>query len=143
MSHGAVSQSMPMATAYDTLGADGLRHSLKQTHAKTVYTDSHLLKTLGSTLNEAQDVQYVIYNDSGEFDKAAVEKIRKDYERLTVMGFEELRKLGEQNPIDAVPPGPEDLCCIMYTSGSTGTPKGVPLKHKSVVAASMYSSLVI
>ena len=132
---------MPMATAYDTLGVDGLRHSLKQTHAKAVYTDPHLLKTLGSTLNEAQDVQYVIYNDSGEVKKDAVEQLKKDYDRLTVMGFEELRKLGEQNPVDAVPPEPEDLCCIMYTSGSTGTPKGVPIKHKSVVAASACSAV--
>ena len=137
MSHGAVSQSMPMATAYDTLGKDGLQHSLKQTHAKAVYTDTHLLKTLSSTLNEAQDVRFVIYNDDGDYDKAAVEKLKKDYERLTVMGFEELRRLGESNPVDAVPPAPEDLCCIMYTSGSTGTPKGVPIKHKSVLAASM------
>ena len=52
------------------------------------------------------------------------------------MSFEELRKLGEENTVDPVPPKPEDLCCIMYTSGSTGPPKGVPLTHGNVIAAS-------
>lgn len=49
--------------------------------------------------------------------------------------FEELRHLGEKNPVDPVHPSPEDLCCIMYTSGSTDVPKGVPIKHKAVIAA--------
>jgi long-chain acyl-CoA synthetase len=43
--------------------------------------------------------------------------------------------MGENNPVEAVPPQSDDLCCIMYTSGSMGAPKGVLLKHKNVVAA--------
>ena len=133
--HGALSQSIPIVTAYDTLGEDGLKHSMLQTHAKAIYLDPHLLTKLIKPLNEAKDIQHVIYNTEGEAKQEDIEKLKQAHPSLTVQSFEELRKLGEENPVDTVPPKPEDLCCIMYTSGSTGPPKGVLLKHKNVVAA--------
>ncbi len=136
MSHGAVSQSMPIATAYDTLGEEGLKHSLVQTYAKAIYCDPHLLPTLMNPLKEAKEIKYVIYNSDGEVKQDAIDKLKSEYNYLTIVSWEELRRLGENNPVDPVPPQPEDLCCIMYTSGSTGTPKGVPLKHKAVIASS-------
>ena len=139
MSHGAVSQSMPIATAYDTLGEEGLEHSLVQTEAKALYCDPHLLKTLMNPLKGAKEVRYIIYNSEGEVKQEDIDKLKSEHSQLTVLSFEELRKLGEANPAEPVPPQPEDLCCIMYTSGSTGTPKGVPLKHKAVVAAGKLS----
>lgn len=135
MSHGAVTQSMPMATAYDTLGEAGLKHSLIQTKAKTIYCDPHLLPALINPLKEAKDIKFVIYNSDGEVNKDHINKLKSTHDYLTIMSFEDLRKLGESNPVDTVPPDPEDLCCIMYTSGSTGTPKGVPIKHKAVLAS--------
>ena len=137
MSHGAVSQSMPIATAYDTLGEEGLKHSLVQTRAKAIYCDPHLLPTLVNPLKEAKEIKYVIYNSEGEVKQEHINNLKGDFDYLEVLSFEELQKLGESNPVDPVPPKPEDLCCIMYTSGSTGPPKGVPLRHKAVVAASM------
>ncbi|KAL9100291.1 MAG: hypothetical protein Q9163_004309 [Psora crenata] len=135
MSHGAVSQSMPIATAYDTLGAEGLRHSLIQTEATAIYCDPHLLPILVNPLKEATGTKFVIYNSDGEVQQEHIDKLKSVNDQLTIMSFEQLRELGESNPVDPVPPQPEDLCCIMYTSGSTGTPKGVPLKHKSVLAS--------
>lgn len=107
-----------------------------QTRAKAIYTDPHLLLTLINPLREAKEVKYVIYNSDDEAKQDDIEKLKTNYKYLTVLSFEELRHLGQSNPVDAVPPEPEDLCCIMYTSGSTGPPKGVPVKHKAVVAAS-------
>ena len=138
-SHGAVSQSMPIVTAYDTLGEEGLKHSLVATRAKAIFLDPHLLPTLINPLKEAKEIKYVIWNSQNEVKQENIDKLKAVHEHLTILSFEELRKLGEENPVDAVPPGPEDLCCIMYTSGSTGPPKGVPLKHKAVVAASKSS----
>ncbi len=135
MSHGAVSQSMPIATAYDTLGEEGLKHSLVQTEAKAIFVEPHLLATLMNPLKEAKEIKFVIYNSDGEVKQANIDKLKSAYNYLTIMSFEELKQLGEKNPKEPVIPEPEDLCCIMYTSGSTGTPKGVPMKHKAVVAS--------
>lgn len=135
MSHGAASQSMPIVTAYDTLGEEGLRHSMVATGAKVIFLDPHLLPTLTNVLKDASEVQHVIWNSQNKVKQEHIDKLTSAYPRVKVMSFDDLRKLGEENEVDPVPPEPEDLCCIMYTSGSTGTPKGVPLKHRNVVAA--------
>jgi len=141
--HGAGSQSMPIVTAYDTLGEEGLKHSLMQTKAKLIFLDPHLLTKLIKPLQETKDIQHVIYNDDDapvssqdpEKTQADIKKLKDAHPHLTVHSFTELLKLGEENMVDPVPPKPEDLCCIMYTSGSTGSPKGVLLTHKNVVAS--------
>lgn len=135
MSHGAASQSMPIVTAYDTLGEEGLRHSMVATKAKIIFLDPHLLPTLTNVLKDASDIQHVVWNSQNKVKQEHIDKLHAAYPKVKVISFDELRKLGEQNPSDPVPPAPEDLCCIMYTSGSTGTPKGVPLKHRNVIAA--------
>ena len=135
MSHGAVSQSLTIATAYDTLGEEGLKHSLMQTEAKAIFCDPGLLGTLQNPLKEVKEVKFVLYNNVGEYKQEHVDKLKEINPDLTIMNFEELRDLGEKNSVDPVPPDPDDVCCIMYTSGSTGTPKGVSLKHKAVLAS--------
>jgi long-chain acyl-CoA synthetase len=135
ISHAAASQTMPIVTAYDTLGEEGLKHSLVATGAKAIFLDPHLLPVLTNPLKEAKEIKYIIWNSDSEVKQKDVDALKKQYDYLTILSFDELRKLGEENMVDPVPPTREDLCCIMYTSGSTGTPKGVPLKHKAVVAA--------
>ncbi|CAG8982250.1 hypothetical protein HYALB_00004484 [Hymenoscyphus albidus] len=142
-SHAAASQSMPIVTAYDTLGEEGLKHSLVATKAKAIFLDPHLLTTLINPLKEAKDIQFVIWNSQNEVNQDNIDKLKKAHEHLIIMSFEELRKLGENNPVDPVPPAPEDLCCIMYTSGSTGPPKGVPIKHKAVIASLAGVSVIV
>ncbi|ROW09567.1 hypothetical protein VMCG_02657 [Cytospora schulzeri] len=143
MSHGAASQSMPIVTAYDTLGEEGLRHSMVATRAKAIFLDPHLLPTLTNVLKDATEIKYVIWNSQNELKKEHVDKLKAAYPNVEVISFDALRVLGEENPSEPVPPDAEDLCCIMYTSGSTGTPKGVPLKHRNVVAAVAGVSVVV
>ncbi|KAF2138454.1 uncharacterized protein K452DRAFT_276851 [Aplosporella prunicola CBS 121167] len=133
--HGALSQSMPIVTAYDTLGEEGLRHSLEQTKAKAIFLDPQLLTKLINPLKTAKAIEHVIYNNTSEVKAADIDSLKEAHPHLNIKSFEELRRLGEDSPVDPTPPDAEDLCCIMYTSGSTGTPKGVLLKHKNVVAA--------
>ncbi|KAI1106552.1 long-chain-fatty-acid-CoA ligase [Jackrogersella minutella] len=136
MAHGCASQSITIATAYDTLGSDAVEYSLTQTNAKAMYTDPHLLKTTSRPLKNAEDVKFLIYNDSTNMpisDKE-LEDFKPSNSHLTILSYTELVALGEANPTDPVPPKATDLSCIMYTSGSSGTPKGVPITHEGIVA---------
>ena len=135
MSHGAASQSVTIVTAYDTLGEEGLKHSLKQTKSEAIFLDPGLIKALLSVLGDVPSIKHIIYNTDTEVKQADLDKLKSDFSHITVRSIEDLRKAGEENPVDPVPPTPEDLCCIMYTSGSTGPPKGVSLTHANVIAA--------
>lgn len=134
---GAASQSITVVTAYDTLGEEGLKHSLVQTESTAIFLDPALIKSLSNILSDVKSIKYVIYNTDQEADEEDLKKLKSDYDYLEIMSIEDLRKLGEENPVEPVPPSPENLCCIMYTSGSTGPPKGVPLTQANVVAASL------
>ena len=133
--HGAASQSMPIVTAYDTLGEEAIKHSLLATEPKAIFFDPQLIGTLSNTLKDATSVTTVIYNDEHEMKEAYINELKEHHEKLRIFSIEEVRKLGEENMVDPVPPHSDDLCCIMYTSGSMAAPKGVMLKHKNIVAA--------
>ncbi|KAA8893812.1 hypothetical protein FN846DRAFT_977227 [Sphaerosporella brunnea] len=135
MSHGCASQSMPIVTAYDTLGESGLMHSLVQTGAKAIFLNPHLLKNLISPLKEGTKIQYVIYTTEEPPNQKDLDTLKETHPHLKIVTWDELLEMGKANPVDPVLPDSEDLCCIMYTSGSTGTPKGVPLLHRNVIAA--------
>jgi len=136
MSHGAASQSITIVTAYDTLGEEGLKHSLKQTSSSAIFLDPALITPLTNVLKDIPSIKHVIYNTDDEVKQEDLDKLRNDFSHINVLSIDDLRKSGEENPVDPVPPKPEDLCCIMYTSGSTGPPKGVSLTQANVIAAS-------
>ncbi|KAE8329120.1 hypothetical protein BDV39DRAFT_172578 [Aspergillus sergii] len=135
MSHGAASQSLTIVTAYDTLGEEGLKHSLVQTSSVAMFCDPSLIPSVANVLKDVKSIKHIIWNSHFAPKQADLERLKTEYEDINVISFEDLRTLGEQNPVEPVPPSPEDLCCIMYTSGSTGPPKGVPLTHANVIAA--------
>lgn len=131
----AASQSITFVTAYDTLGEEGLRHSLRQTKSDAIFLDPGLIPSLLNVLKDTPDIKHVIYNTTTEVKQADLDRLKSEFSHLNVISFDDVLKSGEQNPVDPVPPKPEDLCSIMYTSGSTGPPKGVSLSHENVVAA--------
>ncbi|KAH7379521.1 hypothetical protein BKA66DRAFT_420456 [Pyrenochaeta sp. MPI-SDFR-AT-0127] len=133
--HGALSQSLAIVTAYDTLGEEGLKHSMLQTNAKIMFTDPELLPKLVNPMKEAKDVQVVVYCTKNDPKQKDIDTLASAHPHLKIISFDELVKLGEENPAEPIPPKADDLACIMYTSGSTGTPKGVMIKHRNVVAA--------
>ncbi|KAK1759567.1 long-chain-fatty-acid--CoA ligase 1 [Echria macrotheca] len=137
VSHACSAQSLTIVTAYDTLGPSGVQHSLAQSKPDAIFIEPHLLKTIEGPLKHAPSVKRLIYNNESHtpVPESEIEAFKAAHPELTVLSYEELRVLGEDNPVDPVPPKEEDLYCIMYTSGSTGTPKGVPVTHASIIAA--------
>ncbi|GAD95972.1 AMP-binding enzyme (Fum16), putative, partial [Paecilomyces variotii No. 5] len=135
MSHAAASQSLTFVTAYDSLGEEGLKHSLLQTGSEAIFLDPQLIPSLKNVLGDVKSIKHVVYNTDTEVKQEHLDQLKAEFDYLSIRSIEELRKLGEENPVDPIPPAPEDLCCIMYTSGSTGPPKGVSLTHKNVIAA--------
>lgn len=94
---------MPIVTAYDSLGEEGLRHSLKQTGSKAIFLDPNLISTLLKVLGDAPSIQSIIYNDNDEVKSADVEKLRAAREGMKVLSFDELQKTGADSPVDPTP----------------------------------------
>ncbi|KAF2794232.1 acetyl-CoA synthetase-like protein [Melanomma pulvis-pyrius CBS 109.77] len=136
VAHGASSQSITIVTAYDTLGEEGLSHSLKQTSAKAIFVDPALLPRVIKALEDAKDVLSIIYNEDNaqSIEPKHVDALTKKCPHVSLYSFSEFLATAVE-AADPVPPSADDLACIMYTSGSTGAPKGVLLKHRNVIAA--------
>ncbi|KAI8388262.1 uncharacterized protein BYT42DRAFT_559504 [Radiomyces spectabilis] len=131
--HGLFTQNMTIVTAYETLGEEGLLHSINETEAEAIYTTADLLPTLAAIGGQCPSLRIIVYN--GKADLSVIEKIKSLSSIDHVLSLGQLLKLGQAHPKEPRLPEPEDLCCIMYTSGSTGNPKGVMLSHKNIVAA--------
>lgn len=128
---------MTIVTAYDTLGESGVEHSLLQSKPKAIFVDPHLLKTVSIPLKKAYSVEVLIYNDASNqpVPQSQIDDFKSSHPDLTVVSYEQLRALGEENLVDPVPPDAEETYCIMYTSGTSGVPKGVPVTHGGFVSA--------
>ncbi|KAH0343545.1 putative AMP-binding enzyme, partial [Aureobasidium melanogenum] len=136
VAHGAISQSITIVTAYDTLGEEGLSHSLKQTNARAIFLDPALLPRITKVLDQVPHIRAIIYNDVApqSINQNHVSELNKAHPNVRLLSFDEFFEAGSKLATDPVPPTANDLACIMYTSGSTGSPKGVLLKHKNIVA---------
>lgn len=130
--HSAFSQNMTIVTAYDTLGEDGLLHSMNETEVEAIYTVGDLLGTVKKVAAKCPSLKFIFY--SGEVKTETLDELRTQVSQR-IISLDEVAKLGRDHPKEARQPEPEDICCIMYTSGSTGNPKGVILSHKNIVAA--------
>ncbi|KAK6099727.1 long-chain fatty acid-CoA ligase [Batrachochytrium dendrobatidis] len=135
MAHGCFTQSITLSTAYDTLGEEGLTFSVNECEITTLFTQADLLPMIKKIGDKTPTLTNIIY--TGNATKEHISAIKAAHSHLHLYTMDELRRTGIDNPVDPVPPTPEDLCCIMYTSGSTGNPKGVMLSHGNLISAAV------
>lgn len=149
ISHACASISIAIATAYDTLGVEGLTHSLNEPDCVAVFTNADLFATLAQVLSDTPKLKYVWYD--GVPDTRLLESMKSTRADVQFIHLDELRTMGrgaekEDAQLSAVvkerKPTPDTLACIMYTSGSTGAPKGVCITHENLVASVSSVSLV-
>jgi long-chain acyl-CoA synthetase len=135
IAHACASISTPIATAYDTLGEEGLTHSLNEPSCIGLFTNAELLPTVLKVLPKTPSIKYVVYD--GDAKQSILDDIR-GVRDIKVFSITELRDLGRAKPLEPLEarrPKPDTMACIMYTSGSTGNPKGVCITHSNLVAS--------
>ncbi|OXB35281.1 hypothetical protein LQV05_006035 [Cryptococcus neoformans] len=125
--------AVPISTAYDSLGPEGLKHALKETEVHSMFTNADLLPTLLKVIEKTETVKVIVYD--GEADPKIIEDLKNVREGMKVVTLDEVVEIGKKNPVEAIKANREEVYCCMYTSGSTGTPKGVLLTHGNVVSA--------
>ncbi|TFK20131.1 acyl-CoA synthetase [Coprinopsis marcescibilis] len=136
IAHGCQLIATSIATSYETLGLEGLIHSLREPNCRAVFTNTDLLPTLLKALPETPTVELVFYDGSPS--ETLLNQIKSTREGVRAFHIDELRKLGREQPASVLEgrrPTPDDSACIMYTSGTTGTPKGVHLTHSNLIAS--------
>ena len=82
------SVSISIATAYDTLGGEGLTHSLNEPECVGVFTNAELLLTLLRVLSNAPTIKLVVYD--GEANPKVLEDLSAVRDTTKVIGLDEL-----------------------------------------------------
>lgn len=131
--HGAFTQSMTVATCYATLGADAVVLAVQETEATALVVNWKGVEGFVKRAKEMPSLKVIIASTN---EMPADTKIYTptENEKIRVISFEDVIKLGEQTSYNPTPPKPSDVAVIMYTSGSTGKPKGVVMLHSNLVS---------
>jgi len=97
------------------------QYILNDSGAKAVFVaNTAIMKEIEDFRSDLPDLANVIVMDA--------EGLETDHT------FAEFMTRGEQNPVDAISPDPDDISGFIYTSGTTGNPKGVMLTHRNLAS---------
>lgn len=142
-----VSQSLPTVCLYDTLGAGTTEFILQFTSSPVVLASVANIPKLLQLKSKLPHVKVIIALGSleSEYDVEAAGESKKALlsawatkEGVALYGFDEVEKIGFDNPRPHIPPRRDDIYTINFTSGTTGNPKGVILTHTNIVAGILF-----
>ena len=117
VAHACAFNAVPICTAYDSLGPDGLAHSLNEGEVRGMFTNAELLGTLAKVISKCEAVKLIMYD--GKPEEGVVEKLQASREGMRVVSVEEVRQIGREKPVEAKKAKSDDIYCCMYTSGSS------------------------
>jgi long-chain acyl-CoA synthetase len=117
MAQASAFNAVPISTAYDSLGPDGLTHALNETEVRSMFTNGDLLGTLSQIISKCETVRLIVYD--GKADEKVKAQIEGTRENLKVIHLDEVYRLGKESPVEAIKAKREDIYCCMYTSGSS------------------------
>jgi long-chain acyl-CoA synthetase len=117
MAQACAFNATPICTAYDSLGPDGLAHSLNETEVHGMFTNADLLATLAKVISKCPTVKLVVYD--GKPAEGMMEELTAVREGLKVVSLDEVIRLGKEKPAEARQAKRADIYCCMYTSGSS------------------------
>jgi long-chain acyl-CoA synthetase len=120
--HGAMSQSMTVATCYATLGEDAVISAVNETQATTLLLNWKKAAHFASLAHAMPTLKTIIAStyEMPEGTPTPLPPTRKS--SIQIISTEEVLDLGEreEHRHPPVPPKLTDVAVIMYTSGSTG-----------------------
>ena len=117
MAQASAFNAVPISTAYDSLGPDGLTHALNETEVRSMFTNGDLLGTLAKIISKCESVRLIVYD--GKADEKVKAEIENSRENLKVIHLDEVYRIGKESPVEAIKAKREDIYCCMYTSGSS------------------------
>lgn len=89
--------AVPISTAYDSLGPEGLKHALKETEVHSMFTNADLLPTLLKVIEKTETVKVIVYD--GEADPKIIEDLKNVREGMKVVTLDEVVEIGKRTPL--------------------------------------------
>ena len=123
-------------------GKDAVGYIVKHSESRVVFVSTANWSKLMSALSDLRGLVHTLvywgtdevdrqvgssYPDhEARFSRSALTNLAAQAaikEGVKVFSWQEFLEAGRAKLAEPVPPGPDDLCTIMYTSGTTGVPK--------------------
>lgn len=112
--------AFPSISITKTYEGDVLEHVLTNAKIQMIFCESSLLEKFLNSRNNCKDLQIIVYWGQ-----------KLEYNEKNIFHFDDIMKLGLENPLEPIPSEGKDIFTIIYTSGSTGAPKGVVYTNDS------------
>lgn len=120
--HGALSQSLTVATCYATLGEDAVISAVNETGASTLLLNWKRAEKFASLAHTMPTLKTIIASTYEMPEGTPTPLPPKRGSKIAIISTDELVALGEKEEdlYPPIPPKLDDVAVIMYTSGSTG-----------------------